>query len=100
MNYEPGQLVYFDKRWPPTTHVVRCSDVIEMSGNKLVTTCVGDALIIGVIPGPVRVEIQIAITGGKKSKKDSRGCALMLLLPDGQFGWIISDGSYPRVTSE
>lgn len=84
MTYRPGQLVYVDRRWPLKADAVKAD--------------VGEALVVAVLPGPVR-EVVKHTRFGSESKKDSRGTALMLL-PDGQYEWIKSDSGYTRVTSE
>ena len=91
--------MYIDGRWPLRSDVNFYDNVIELCGGGFVPQCEGDALIICVHRGNARVEEQVAITG-KKFMKSRRGTVLMLLLPNGQMGWIVSDGSYPKVTAE
>lgn len=100
MTYHPGQTVWVDARWPLREQAVIVDDVVELCGNKIIVTSEGDALIIAVQPGPVREEVKHGRFGSSTSKKDSRGIALMVLLPQGTYGWIKSDGRYPQVTSE
>ena len=100
MTYQPGQTVWVDARWPLREQAIVVDDVVELCGNQIVVTAAGDALIIAVQPGPVREVVKHGKWGHSESKKDSRGIALMVLLPQGTFGWIKSDGRYPQVTSE
>lgn len=100
-SYRPGQTVFIDKRWPLKADALRTDEgLVELGGDTIVPSvnqC--DALVIAVLPGPVR-EVVKNTRWGNESKRDSRGTALMLLLPDGRYGWIKSDNNYPRVTSE
>lgn len=100
MTYRPGQLVYVDRRWPLKADAVKADVGVELCGDTITPSFnEGEALVVAVLPGPVR-EVVKHTRFGSESKKDSRGTALMLLLPDGQYGWIKSDSGYPRVTSE
>lgn len=100
MTYRPGQTVWVDNRWPLKTDAVFIDGVVELVGNATSVTKEGDALVIAVVPGPVRETVKHGKWGHSESRKDSRGTALMLLLPQGTYGWIKTDGNYPQVTSE
>lgn len=91
--------MYVDRRWPLRAEVNWIGNIVELCGGGFVPDCEGDALVICVHRGTARVETQVAITG-KKSMKDRKGTVLMLLLANGQMGWIVSDGKYPAVTAE
>ena len=100
--YSPGQLVYVDSRWPMSTQLGSTDDdgVVELVGARFDVTREGDALIIAALPAVVREEMKQTWKASKSKVDRRRGWVLMLLLPNGQLGWIRSDGNYPRVTSE
>lgn len=99
MTYRPGQTVWIDTRWPLRADAVMVDGVVELTGARIDVTAAGDALVLAVQPGPVRETVKHT-RFGSETKKDFRGTALMLLLPQGTFGWIKSDSNYPPVTSE
>lgn len=100
MTYRPGQTVWVDARWPVRERAVVVDGVVELIGDSTQVTVAGDALVVAVVPGPVRETVKHGKWGHSESRKDSRGTALMVLLPQGTYGWIKSDSRYPHVTSE
>lgn len=97
--YKPGQVIHFHNKgmWP-VIEAFPAQDLVELNGTKEETTYVGDALIVAQHPGPVRYEVMTK--NGKSIKHTYRVEALMVLLPIGQVGWIVSEHVYPVVTVE
>jgi len=99
MSYKPGQTIYFESQslYP---EIAISQDLIELKGIAVRPNCFGDALVIATHPGPVQTQVMMA-RYSKLSKKVTRAYALMLLLPNGQVGWIATENeNYPVVTSE
>lgn len=98
MTFVPGQTVYITRATVLRAHA-DFGDVIELEGAQVVSQIEGDALVVAAKRGVVRAP-QPKQFRKPETKRDRSAWALMLLLPDGQYGWLVGDSSFPKVTTE
>ena len=100
VNYAPGQRVYLMVGIMLRADV-RIGDTIELGEGRFSNEIAGDVLVIAAHHGIVVLPPQGGDRFHRATGKQTRQTwALMVLLLEGRYGWVVSEGTWPPITSE